>query len=64
MIDLVIKANKKYQPQVLSEECKYIQEKMKTENYTHEVLEKSDSNDETESDIEQSVKNILIQIKA
>ena len=32
IIDSVIKANKKY-PQVLLEECKYIQEKIKTENY-------------------------------
>ena len=55
MIDSVIKANKKY-PQTLLEECKYIQEKIKTENYIDEDLEKSeldnDSNDETESDID------------
>ena len=29
MIDSVIKANKKYYPQILLEECKYIQEKIK-----------------------------------
>ena len=45
MIDSVIKANKKY-PQTLLEECKYIQEKIKTENYIDENLEKS----ETQSD--------------
>ena len=54
MIDSVIKANKKYYPQTLLEECKYIQEKIKTENYIDEDLEKSesdsDSNDETKSD--------------
>ena len=50
MIDSVIKANKKYYPQTLLEECKYIQEKIKTENYIDEDLENSDSNDETESD--------------
>ena len=33
MIDSVIKANKKYYPQTLLEECKYVQEKIKTENY-------------------------------
>ena len=33
MIDSVIKANKKYYPQALLEECKYIQEKIKIENY-------------------------------
>ena len=56
MIDSVIKANKKYYPQMLLEECKYIQEKIKTENYIDEDLENSESdsnfNDETESDID------------
>ena len=56
MIDSVIKANKKYYPQILLEECKYIQEKIKTENYINEDLEKSesdcDSNNEIESDID------------
>ena len=56
MLDSVIKANKKYYPQTLLEECKYIQEKIKTENYINDDLEKSesdsDSNDETESDID------------
>ena len=56
MIDSVIKANKKYYPQTLLEECKYIQEKIKIENYINEDLESSesdsDSNNETESDID------------
>ena len=52
MLDSVIKANKKYYLQTLLEECKYAQEKIKTENYIDEDLEKSDSNDETESDID------------
>ena len=51
MIDSVIKANKKYYPQILLEECKYVQEKIKTENYIDEESD-SDSNDETESDID------------
>ena len=50
MLDSVIKANKKYYPQTFLEECKYMQEKIKTENYIDEELD-SDSNDETESDI-------------
>ena len=54
MLDSVIKANKKYYPQIFLEECKYVQEKIKTENYIDEDLEKSESdsdfNDETESD--------------
>ena len=66
MIDSVIKANKKYYPRTLLEECKYIQEKIKIENYVNEDLENSesdndsnnekesdrDSNNETESDID------------
>ena len=55
MLDSVIKANKKYYPQTLLEECKYIQVKIKIENHIDGDLEKSesnsDSNDETESDI-------------
>ena len=39
IIDSVIKANKKY-PQVLLEECKYIQEKIKTENYINKDFQK------------------------
>ena len=75
MIDSVIKANKKYYPQTLLEECKYTQEKIKIENYINDDLEDSefdsesdsDSSNETKSDIdneEQSVKSILIIIKA
>ena len=48
MLDSVIKANKQYYPQEFLEECKYVQEKIKTD----EDLEKSDSNDETELDID------------
>ena len=54
MLDSVIKANKKYYPQTFLEECKYIQEKIKTENYIDKDLEKSesdsDSNDESDID--------------
>ena len=71
MIDSVIKANKKYYPQTLLEECKYVQEKIKTKNYIDEDLEKneldSDFSDETESDIDNDewfVKSILIVIGA
>ena len=56
MIDSIIKANKKYYPQTFLEECKYIQEKIKIENYINEDLENSesgsDSNNEAESDID------------
>ena len=56
MIDSVIKANKNYYPQTFLEKCKYIQEKIKIENYINDDLEDSesdsDSNNETESDID------------
>ena len=56
MIDSIIEANKKYYPQIFLEECKYIQEKTKIENYINEDLENSecdsDSNNETESDFD------------
>ena len=56
MIDSVIKANKKYYPQTLLEECKYIKEKIKIENYINDDLENSDtdsdSNNETKFDID------------
>ena len=56
MIDSVITANKKYYAQTFLEECKYIQEKIKIENYINEDLKNSDSdsgtNNKTESDID------------
>ena len=56
MIDSVIRLNKKYYPQKLLEECKYIQEKIKIVNHIDEDLVDSESddksNDETESDID------------
>ena len=56
ILDSVIKANKKYYPQTLLEECKYVQEKIKIENFIDGDLEKiesdSDSNDEIGSNID------------
>ena len=56
MVDSVIKANKKYYPQTLLEECKYEQEKIKIENLIDDDLEKSesdsDSNDEIQTDVD------------
>ena len=49
MLDSVVKSDKKYYPQTFLEECKYVQEKIKFENYINEELY-SGSNDETESD--------------
>ena len=52
MIDSVIRANKKYYPRTSLEECKYIQEKIKIENYISEDLGDIESDSETESDID------------
>ena len=52
MLDSVIESNKKYYPETFLEECKYVQGKIKIENYIDEDLGKSESNDETESDID------------
>ena len=57
MIHSVTKANKKYYPQPLLEECKYIQEKLKTENYIDEELEKSESGSESDNETECDIDN-------
>ena len=58
MLDSVIKANKKYYPQTLLEECKYEQKGLKTGNLIDDDLEKSfsdnDYNDEMDSGDESS----------
>ena len=50
VIDSVIKANKKCYPQTFLEEYKYMQEKIKIENYINEDLENSDSDSDSDSD--------------
>ena len=56
MLDSAIKGNKKYYPQTLLQECKYVQGKVKIESLIDNDFEKSesdsDSNDETGSDID------------
>ena len=51
MLDSVVKSDKKYYPQTFLEECKYVQEKIKFENYINEELD-SVSNNEAESNID------------
>ena len=53
MLDSVIKANKKYYPQRLLEECKYEQEKIKMKNLIDNDLEKCDS-EESDSKSDES----------
>ena len=49
MLDSVIETDEKYYPQTFLEESKYVQEKIKFENYINDNLD-SDSDDETKSD--------------
>ena len=56
-LDSGIKANKKYYPQTFLEECKYVQEKIKTENYIDEDLEKSESDSDTNGETESAIDN-------
>ena len=56
MLHSVIETKKTYYPQAFFEECKYEQKRIKMKNLINDDLEKSesdsDSNDETESDID------------
>ena len=49
MLDSVIESDEKYYPQTFLEECKYLQEKIKFENYIDEELDR-DSDDDDEDD--------------
>ena len=55
--DSIIKANKKYYPQTLLEECKYTQEKIKIENYINDDLEDSDSDSDSNNDTKSDIDN-------
>ena len=57
LIDSVIKANKKYYPQTLFEECKYVKEKIKIENYVDEELGKSELDSDTDYKTEFDIDN-------
>ena len=46
MVDSVIESDEKYYPQTFLEECKYVQEKIKFENYNDEELDSDSDNDD------------------
>ena len=46
MLDSVIESDEKYYLQTFLEECKYVQEKIKFENYTDEELDSDSNNDD------------------
>ena len=50
MLDSVIRVNKKYYPQTLLEECKYIIKNNKTENLINDDLDLSSSDNESHSE--------------
>ena len=53
ILDSVIYAYEKYYPQVFLEECKYVQEKIKTKNYIDEELKsESDNYSDNDTDID------------
>ena len=52
MLDSVIKSDEKYYPQIFLEECKYVEEKIKFQNYIDEELD-SGSDNNNDSDDEQ-----------
>ena len=45
MLDSVIESGEKYYPEILLEECKYVQEKTEFENYIKEELDSEFDND-------------------
>ena len=51
ILDSIIYAYEKYYPQIFLEECKYVQEKIKTNNYIDEEL-KSESDTDSDNDID------------
>ena len=51
MLDPVIERDEKYYLQTFLEECKYVEEKIKFENYINEYLD-NESNDEKELNID------------
>ena len=46
MLDSVIESDEKYYPQTFLEKCKYVQEKLKFENYIDEELDIDSDDDE------------------
>ena len=52
MLNSVIRVNKKYYPQTLLEECKYVIRKNKMKNLINDDLDDSDSESDNESDNE------------
>ena len=52
MLDSVIETDNKYYPQTFLEDCKYIQEKIKTKNYINDKSEETESDNDNDEDDE------------
>ena len=52
MLDSDIETDNKYYPQTFLEDCKYIQEKIKTKNYINDKLEETESDNDNDEDDE------------
>ena len=50
MLDFVIRVNKKYYPQTLLEECKYVIRKNRLENFINDDLDLSSSDNESDKE--------------
>ena len=57
MLDSVIRVNKKYYPQTLLEECKYVVRKNKIENFINDDLDLSLSDNETDNESDSESNN-------
>ena len=57
MLDSVISVNKKYYPQTLLEECKYIIKKNKMENLINDDLDLSSSENESDNESDNELDN-------
>ena len=56
VLDSVIYAYEKYHPQTFLEECIYVKEKIKTNNYIDEELKsESDSDSDSDNDIDMDI---------
>ena len=57
ILDYVLYAYEKYHPQTFLEECKYVQEKIKSKNYIHKELKSDSDSDDSDSDSDSDTTN-------
>ena len=57
ILDSVLYAYEKFHPQTFLEECKYVQEKIKSKNYIHKELKSDSDSDDSDSDSDSDTTN-------